>query len=40
MNMQNSTTTLDDAIPAITDWCEADADARTELLRQIGRAHV
>ena len=34
MSTQIMTTDLDDAIPAIVDWCEADADARTELLRR------
>ena len=28
------TTAIDVAIPAIIDWCDADADARTELLRR------
>ena len=34
MSTQIVTTTPDDAIPAIVDWCAADADARTELLRR------
>ena len=34
MSTQIVTTDPDDAIPAIVDWCAADADARTELLRR------
>jgi len=30
----NASVQIDAAIPAIVDWCDADADARTELLRR------
>ena len=34
MNTQTVMASIDSAIPMIVDWCDADADTRTELLRR------